>query len=416
MRSRERNSESPDQKSHTPQDNMRTPKMVYCGSFRHFLILLMVLVLGLVSLGVLHLPQFKTEPKPYSWRIDHGHRKLLHSFVRSVLMKECRPDFVRREMKTRFNHSNHVTDHFLWEDTPLTASMFQYPPPFGFRDMRSKLTDIFDLLPGRTPQWHGRKPCQRCVVVGNGGVLHGLALGPLIDQFDIVIRLNSGPVKNFSKDVGSHTTIRMSYPEGSPRTWDDVDSSLQFVVVIYKSVDFNWLKAMITHKQVSLWDWLFFWQKVPDNIPIETSQFRILNPEIIREAALDLLHLPEPHPRLWGWDQNVPTIGISALNLATYLCDEVNLAGFGYNLSQERAPLHYYDSLPMTSMLHQPMHNVDREGALLRALAKAGVISDLTGGGPLQLLSQRRGQGSIMSCSQQAPALLFTTCSWNCLE
>ncbi|KAJ8269418.1 hypothetical protein COCON_G00120250 [Conger conger] len=377
MRSREKNSESRDQVSHTPQGSMRTPRMIYSGSFRHFLVLLMAL--GLLSLGVLHLPRFKTEPKPCSWRVDHSHRKLLHSFVRGVLTKECRPAFARREMQTRFNHSNHVTEHFLWEDTALTAPMFQYPPPFGFQDLRSKLTDVLGLLPAPALQSGGRKACQRCVVVGNGGVLRGLALGPLIDQFDIVIRLNSGPVRNFSKDVGSRTTIRMSYPEGSPQTWDDLDSSLQFIVVIYKSVDFHWLKSMITHKRVSLWDWLFFWQKVPDKIPIEPSQFRILNPEIIREAALDLLHLPEPQPRLWGWDQNVPTIGISALNLATYLCDEVSLAGFGYNLSQEGAPLHYYDSLPMTSMLHQPMHNVDREGALLRGLAKAGVISDLTG-------------------------------------
>lgn len=337
------------------------------------------MVLGLVSLGVWHLPQLKTEPKSYSWNVDNSRRKLLQSYGRSVLAKECRPAFVRREMETMFNHSRRVSNHFLWKDTPLTAPMFQYPPPFGFRDLRSKLDDVLGLLPAPARPRDVKKACQRCVVVGNGGVLRGLALGPLIDQFDVVIRLNSGPVRNFSKDVGSRTTIRMSYPEGAPRTWDDMDSTLQFVAVIYKSVDFNWLKAMIARKQVSLWDWLFFWQEVPDKIPIESSQFRILNPEIIREAALDLLRLPEPQPRLWGWDQNTPTIGISALTLATYLCDEVSLAGFGYNLNQEDAPLHYYDNLPMTSMLHQPMHNVNREGALLKELARAGVITDLTG-------------------------------------
>lgn len=31
--------------------------------------------------------------------------------------------------------------------------------------------------------------CQRCVVMGNGGILKGLELGPLIDRFDIIIRL-----------------------------------------------------------------------------------------------------------------------------------------------------------------------------------------------------------------------------------
>lgn len=72
----------------------------------------------------------------------------------------------------------------------------------------------------------------------------------------------------------------------------------------------------------SLWDWLFFWKKVPDKIPIELSQFRILNPEIVREAALDLLHLPEPQPRLWGWDQvrqplfdPPPDLGFGKLNV-----------------------------------------------------------------------------------------------------
>ncbi|CAL8301326.1 unnamed protein product [Arctogadus glacialis] len=82
-----------------------------------------------------------------------------------------------------------------------------------------------------------------------------------------------------------------------------------------------------------------------------------------------------PTPR-----QNVPTLGMSALSLASLLCDEVSLAGFGYNLSQQGAPLHYYDRLTMAAMLQQKTHNVDRERELLRELVKGGAISDLTGG------------------------------------
>lgn len=78
--------------------------------------------------------------------------------------------------------------------------------------------------------------------------------------------------------------------------------------------------------------------------------------------------------------QNVPTLGVSALTLASLLCDEVSLAGFGYNLSQQGAPLHYYDRLPMAAMLGQKMHNVERERELLQELLKHGAISDLTGG------------------------------------
>lgn len=78
--------------------------------------------------------------------------------------------------------------------------------------------------------------------------------------------------------------------------------------------------------------------------------------------------------------QNVPTLGVSALNLASLLCDQVSLAGFGYNLSQQGAPLHYYDRLPMSAMLQQNMHNVDRETELLKSLVREGGINDLTGG------------------------------------
>lgn len=71
---------------------------------------------------------------------------------------------------------------------------------------------------------------------------------------------------------------------------------------------------------------------------------------------------------------------MSALNLATYLCDEVSLAGFGYNLSQTDAPLHYYDHRLMTAMLKEAMHDVQTETVFLKRLVASGSITDLTGG------------------------------------
>lgn len=76
----------------------------------------------------------------------------------------------------------------------------------------------------------------------------------------------------------------------------------------------------------------------------------------------------------------MPTIGVSALNLASLLCDEVSLAGFGYNVIQQGATLHYYDNLPISTMLQQPSHNVDSETELLQTLVEEGAITDLTGG------------------------------------
>lgn len=78
--------------------------------------------------------------------------------------------------------------------------------------------------------------------------------------------------------------------------------------------------------------------------------------------------------------QNIPTIGVIAVVLATHLCDEVSLAGFGYDLSQPKTPLHYFDNLCMAAMNFQTMHNVTTETRLLMKLVKEGVVKDLSGG------------------------------------
>lgn len=347
-----------------------------CGTHRCVLVLLSVL--GLMSLTLLTLPLFDSNPpKPVVWHVSPNHKILVNTHVEAVLERKCRTGHTRKSLKSRLPRENHLTQPFLSRDTPLNPELFLFPPPFGFYGVRTKLENVLKLLPSPDVT---HEECRHCVVVGNGGILRSLELGPLIDRFDMVFRLNSGPLGAFSCDVGNRTSVRMSYPEGSPLHWQDWDPEVQFVAVAYKAVDLSWISAMISRHTVSLWDWLFFWQKVPDQIPIDTSRFRMLNLEVIRETAMDLLRYPPPKPRLWGWDQNVPTLGASALTLASLLCDEVSLAGFGYNLSQSGAPLHYYDSLPMEAMMDQNMHNVDRERELLQDLVQEGAISDLTGG------------------------------------
>lgn len=61
----------------------------------------------------------------------------------------------------------------------------------------------------------------------------------------VSFRLNSGPLGEFSVDVGNRTSIRMSYPEGTPLHWVDTDPHTLFVAVIYKGVDISWTSAMI---------------------------------------------------------------------------------------------------------------------------------------------------------------------------
>ncbi|XP_028657414.1 lactosylceramide alpha-2,3-sialyltransferase [Erpetoichthys calabaricus] len=361
-----------------PNKNMPRAMVLYRGIFR----IGIVFTVFIITLRWFILYKAPSESRPWEQNsIDPNYVEIVQKFVSKVLQQECIPSSVRKNMSVLFSgkYKPYILP-FLTKDTILNDTIFQYFPPFGFNNLQHKLEEILSLFPDLPKNKVTVEPCKRCVVVGSGGILRGLELGHLLDQFDVIIRLNNAPVKDFSKDVGTRTTIRMSYPEGSPKIWDDFDPDVLFVAVIYKRVDFNWLKAMVTKEQLSLFDWIFFWQEVAGSIPIKPSQFRILNPEIVIQTAMDLLQLPPPRWKLWGQDQNVPTVGVIASIMATYLCDEVSLAGFGYDLSQPEAPLHYYESTRMDAMKSQTMHNVDTERQFLASLVKAGVIKDLTGG------------------------------------
>ncbi|CAJ1057953.1 lactosylceramide alpha-2%2C3-sialyltransferase isoform X1 [Xyrichtys novacula] len=360
--------------------NMRLPKRLVA----HRCVLVLCIVLGLLGLVMVSFPLMERgTSKPVEWHINPAHKQRVHKYVQGVLEGQCRPSSTRHSLLARLPASSLETQPFLWKDVPLSDDLFLYPPPFGFKGIRGRVEELLKLLPDSASvvqPGNTSNKCRRCVVLGNGGILRGLGLGTLINKFDVIIRLNSGPLGEFIDDVGNRTSIRMSYPEGTPLHWMDTDPQTLFVAVVHKSVDISWTSAMINKLSVPLWDWLFFWQKVPSEIPLKPDKFRLLNPQVIRETALYLLKYPAPKPRLWGSDQNVPTIGVSALSLASLLCDEVSLAGFGYNLSQQGAPLHYYDHLSMSFMLQQTMHNVGKETELLQSLVKEGTITDLTGG------------------------------------
>lgn len=340
--------------------------------------------LSLLGLVVLYLLPLHTRPvEPVNWRPSPAYKQLVHENVLGDLERQCRPRGSRERLLALFPSSGAAVQPFLWKDEPLPGELFLYSPPFGFKGLEGRVEKLLEQLPAPASDPQPEKAsgkCQRCVVVGNGGILKGLELGQLIDRFSTIIRLNSGPLGEFSIDVGNRTSVRMSYPEGTPRHWTDTDPNAVFVAVLYKKVDLSWVTAMIKKLTVPLLDRIFFWQKVPKEIPLDPSRFRLLNPIVIRETAFDFLNYPEPRPRLWGWEQNVPTLGISALNLASLLCDEVSLAGFGYNLSQRGVPLHYYDHLPMSVMQQEKMHNVDKETRFLQRLVREGVVTDLTGG------------------------------------
>ena len=107
--------------------------------------------------------------------------------------------------------------------------------------------------------------------------------------------------------------------------------------------------------------------------------------------------------------QRIPTLGASAVVMALQLCDQVSLAGFGYDMQHPRTRLHYYETLHMSAMkaqvfgllivvyicfeslkslapllyqsflVTQVTHDISAEKHFLRDLVAAGAVTDLTG-------------------------------------
>ncbi|XP_034149543.1 CMP-N-acetylneuraminate-beta-1,4-galactoside alpha-2,3-sialyltransferase-like [Esox lucius] len=67
--------------------------------------------------------------------------------------------------------------------------------------------------------------------------------------------------------------------------------------------------------------------------------------------------------------QNIPTLGTVAITMALHNCDEVAVAGFGYDMTAPHAPLHYYDKIMMAAIneVMQTEPTVQMRGSLAEA-------------------------------------------------
>ncbi|XP_067092896.1 ST3 beta-galactoside alpha-2,3-sialyltransferase 7 [Osmerus mordax] len=255
---------------------------------------------------------------------------------------------------------------------------WEHAPPLGLQGSEEPLVLALASIPKPGLPAHlagrsGARGCRRCVVVGSGGVLHGSHLGSHIDQYDVIIRMNNAPVSGFERDAGSRTTIRLMYPEGAPHSPREYLHTPLVVLVVFKSLDLDWLTSILTKQPLSFWSKPWFWREVVEDIPLGPENFQILNPEILLRTGLALQSYTQQQRTM------VPTLGASAVVMALQLCDQVSLAGFGYDLQQPGARLHYYESLRMDAIKAQVVHDVSAEKLFLRELVAVGAVSDLTG-------------------------------------
>ncbi|XP_029560188.1 CMP-N-acetylneuraminate-beta-1,4-galactoside alpha-2,3-sialyltransferase isoform X1 [Salmo trutta] len=293
----------------------------------------------------------------------------------------CKPGYAAAKMTAIYPNSSHrfmkPAPMFLDRNFRRLAKVCNYLPPFGFKTQER----IIDNILTATNKYSlvedlDSLGCKRCIIVGNGGILANKSLGSRIDDYDIVVRLNEAPVTGFGKDVGTKTTMRITYPEGAIQKPERYEKDSLFVFSAFKPLDFKWLRQMVFKEK--LWGTEGFWKSVAHYVPREPTEMRILNPYFIQEAAFQFIGLPLNNG-LMGI-MNIPTLGTVAITMALHNCDEVAVAGFGYDMNMPHAPLHYYETVKMSAIKESWTHNISKEKEFLRKLVKANVITDLTNG------------------------------------
>ncbi|XP_042284451.1 ST3 beta-galactoside alpha-2,3-sialyltransferase 3b isoform X1 [Thunnus albacares] len=266
---------------------------------------------------------------------------------------------------------------FLDRNFKRLAKVSNYLPPFGFKTQER----VIDSILTATKNYGlgddlDSLSCKRCIIVGNGGILYNKSLGSRIDDYDVVVRLNEAPVAGYSRDVGTKTTLRITYPEGAIQKPENYEKDSLFVFSAFKPLDFKWLRQMVFKEKLRGTEG--FWKSVAHYVPREPTEMRILNPYFIQEAAFQFIGLPFNNGVMGKG--NIPTLGTVAITMALHNCDEVAVAGFGYDMNTPHAPLHYYETVKMSAIKESWTHNIAKEKEFLRKLVKANVITDLTNG------------------------------------
>ncbi|KAM5275256.1 type 2 lactosamine alpha-2,3-sialyltransferase isoform 2-T5 [Hipposideros larvatus] len=192
----------------------------------------------------------------------------------------------------------------------------------------------------------------------------------LFDEFD---KMNNGPVLGHEEEVGRRTTFRLFYPESVFSDPKHSDPNTTAILTAFKPHDLKWLWELLSGGKINTNG---FWKKPALNLIYKPYQIRILDPFIIRTAAYELLNFPKVFPK--NQKPKHPTTGIIAITLAFHICHEVHLAGFKYNFSDLKSPLHYYGNATMSLMSKNAYHNVTAEQLFLKDIIEKNFVINLT--------------------------------------
>ncbi|XP_059196947.1 ST3 beta-galactoside alpha-2,3-sialyltransferase 3a isoform X3 [Centropristis striata] len=220
-------------------------------------------LLGLCSmlvLGFLYYSSARISLRGYSSLYDkQGFLRKLDSSLPLELMYKygnlsegsCKPGFAAAKMTAIYPKFTKLVPMFLDPNYKRFSKIGDFSPPFG---VKSQENIIHTLLSATKSYGLGEEldsmNCKTCIIVGNGGILSNKSLGQRIDDFDVVVRLNEAPVTGFEKDVGSKTTMRITYPEGAIQSIERYEAQSLFVLSAFKALDFKWLRDMIFNQKL----------------------------------------------------------------------------------------------------------------------------------------------------------------------
>ncbi|XP_066562334.1 type 2 lactosamine alpha-2,3-sialyltransferase isoform X2 [Amia ocellicauda] len=251
----------------------------------------------------------------------------------------------------------------------LYALSQDYPLPYGIRNAEYGLQVVLkNMLNCEIPK---EVKYEKCIVVGSGSILKNKHLGPDIDAFDVVIRLNDAPLRGYEADVGKKTTFRLFYPESYPTTNIDYDPQTVGVIVLFKPMDIRWLINVLRKKTVNPRG---FWKTPASRLFGSPSRIRILNPLILNKFNNKYLHYPQHEYK--GQSVLFPTSGMIGIAMALHMCESVSIAGFHYDFHSNDY-LHYYGYIRMSYVKEMFSHDIPAEQLILQRLKQSELISDL---------------------------------------
>nr|XP_054763554.1 lactosylceramide alpha-2,3-sialyltransferase-like [Lytechinus pictus] len=304
--------------------------------------------------------------------VKHEETSKLENSVKTCKHQRA-PDRMENLFGEQFNRS---FTPFMTLSSLQSASSTRYSLPFGFRRLEGATRSLLEKLPDTDIPADIRKlSCRRCIVIGNGGLMKGAQLGSEIDKYDAVFRLNTAPIKGYETDVGTKTTVRIVYPESSVLSPDVYAQDWTLLVVAFKQIDLQWIDYIIEGRDLKTLKG--FWHPTADFVPKPRKDLRIFNPAIISELSANLIGFKIAKGKM---DKNVPTTGSMAIMVALRFCDEISVAGFGYDIKRPDTPIHYYSSEKTKSIMSSFTHGINLEKKFLHKLVKQGIINDLTGG------------------------------------